>query len=66
MVFIYGLCFVIYNFPLFSFKLEFEVNLQLQIALDTWFYSVPLFSVKSMFRKNVIASLLLIPVITQQ
>ena len=58
---------LVYNFPLFLFKLESEVNLQLQnLLLIFSFYNVPLFSVKSIFCNNFIVSVLLIPLIIQQ
>ena len=34
--------FLIYNFPLFSFKLEFETY-SFKTALGVWSYNVPLF-----------------------
>ena len=59
--------FLIYNFPLFSFKLEFEVNSQLQkLLLIFSFYNVPLFSGISIFCNISVASLLLILLIIQR
>ena len=57
--------FLIYNFQICSFKLEFEVNLQLKIALTEWFYNVQLYGclVKSAFCIKFMASFLLINVI---
>ena len=58
--------FLIYSFLFFSFELEFKVNLQLQNLLLIFnFYNVPHVLVISIFCKNFIALLLLIPLTIQ-